>query len=97
MSYPRPTHEHTRDLEEEREFLALHAQLLAMNTAFEAVKEGETGIELAMDAEALRRLARKALNRSKSPGHDREDAGSLGVSRPSGRKRRESKGVADVS
>ena len=79
MSYQQSTQGHTRDLEEEHEILALHAQLLAMNTAFEAVKAGETGIELAMDAEALRRLARKALNRSKSPGHDREDVVSLGI------------------
>ena len=77
MSHQRSAQGHTRDQKKEGEFLALHAQLLAMNTVFEAVKAGETGIELAMDAEALRRLARNALNRSKSAGHNTQGAVSI--------------------
>ena len=77
MRHQRSAQEHTQDPKKEREFLALQAQLLAMNTAFEAVRAGETGIELAMDAEALQRLARNALNRSKSAGHGTEGGLSL--------------------
>jgi hypothetical protein len=85
MSHQRSAHEHTRDPKKEREFLALHAQLLAMNTAFEAVRAGETGIEMALDAEALRRLARNALNRSKSPGHAE---GAVSIEVPATRKKK---------
>lgn len=79
MSHQRSAPGHTRDAKKEGEFLALQAQLLAMNTAFEAVRAGKTGIELAMDAEALRRLARNALKRSKSTGRGAEGAVSLEV------------------
>lgn len=79
MSHQQSAQGRTRGPKKDREILALHAQLLAMNTAFEAVRAGKTGIELAMDAEALRRLARNALNRSKSPGRGTEGAVSLEV------------------
>ncbi len=64
----------TQGTQEDLELLIFHAQLLAMNAAFEAARAGETGIELAMDAVTLRRLAQCALNRAEATKHGAGEA-----------------------